>query len=44
MWAKSVKKYYDMGIYTDENVATFVRAGMITEEDYKDITGKKYAK
>lgn len=43
MWFASVKRYYDMGLYTNENVKVFVQAGMITEADYKTITGKKYA-
>jgi uncharacterized XkdX family phage protein len=39
---KIVKRYYDKGIYTKENVATFVRAGKITAEQYKEITGDTY--
>lgn len=39
---KIVKRYYDKGIYTKENVATFVRAGKITAEQYKEITGDVY--
>lgn len=39
---KIVKRYYDKGIYTKENVATFVRAGKITAEQYKEITGDAY--
>lgn len=38
----TVKRYYDMRIYTKENVATFVRAGQITEEEYALITGEPY--
>ena len=37
-----VKRYYDKGIYSKENVATFVKAGKITADDYKDITGEDY--
>lgn len=39
---KIVKRYYDKGIYSKENVATFVRAGKITAEQYKEITGDTY--
>lgn len=41
---KVVKRYYDKGIYSDEDVAKFVRAGKITPEEYKDITGEEYVK
>lgn len=37
-----LKKYYDMGIYTDENMKVFVACGWITTEEYKEITGKQY--
>lgn len=39
---KVVKRYYDLGIYSKENVAMFVKAGKITEEQYKTITGEDY--
>ena len=39
---KIVKRYYDKGIYTKENVATFVRAEKITAEQYKEITRDVY--
>lgn len=44
MWYSSVKEYYDMGFYTNDNVRVFVIANMITEEDYKNITGEDYVK
>lgn len=37
-----LKKYYDMGIYTDENMKVFVACGWITPEEYQEITGKPY--
>ena len=37
-----VKDYYNKGIYTDTNVATFVRAGKITAGQYEQITGQSY--
>jgi len=39
---KVVKRYYDMGIYSKENVKVFVVAGKITAEDYQLITGDEY--
>lgn len=39
---KTVKRYYDKGTYTTSDVATFVKAGKITEEEYKLITGEDY--
>lgn len=38
----SIKRYYDMGKYTNEQVKVFVKAGWITEEEYKTITGEDY--
>lgn len=43
MWFASVDRYYKMGLYTKDNVKVFVKANMITEADYKSITGEKYA-
>ena len=40
---KIVKRYYDKGIYSKEDVKTFVKAGKITAEQYKDIVGEDYA-
>lgn len=40
---KIVKRYYETSRYTKEDVATFVRAGRITAEQYKEITGDEYA-
>ena len=37
-----VKKFYEMGIYTSEDVKIFVLARDITEEQYKEITGEEY--
>lgn len=39
---KTVKRYYDKGIYSKEDVATFVVAGKITATEYELITGKPY--
>ena len=40
---KIVKRYYDKGIYSAVDVATFVKAGKLTPEEYKQITGEDYA-
>lgn len=37
---KVIKKYYDRGIYSKEDVAVFVKAGQTTEEQYKEIVGE----
>ena len=37
-----VRDYYNKGIYTDANVATFVKAGKITAEQYEHIIGQPY--
>ena len=39
---KTVKRYYDKGLYTDEDVAVFVRTGKITKQEYTLITGMPY--
>ncbi|MCG0573909.1 XkdX family protein [Lactiplantibacillus plantarum] len=37
-----VQQSYQAGWYTLDNVKTFVLAKMITEDEYKQITGKDY--
>ena len=37
-----IKDYYNKQIYTDTNVATFVKADKITAEQYEQITGQPY--
>lgn len=37
-----VKRYYDRHIYDDMDVAKFVKAGKLTKEEYKEITGKDF--
>lgn len=38
MFAK-IKKFYDMGLYSAEQVHKFVDKGIITEEQYQQIVG-----
>lgn len=42
VYYKTVKRYYYKGLYTDEDVAVFVRTGKITKEEYTLITGLPY--
>lgn len=37
-----VKHYYDLGLYTKEQVAMFVRKNKLTAEQYEAITGEGY--
>ena len=39
---KIVKRYYDKGIYSNEDVTVFVRAGKLTPAEYELITGEPY--
>jgi uncharacterized XkdX family phage protein len=41
-WFKYIKKYYDEGIYTKDDVKVFVAQGYITADQYKQITGDDY--
>lgn len=38
----SIKRYYDEGRYTNEQVKVFVKAKWITDVQYKEITGIDY--
>lgn len=42
-WFEKIKRYYDKGLYTNENVKVFVKSTKITPEQYEEITGEKYA-
>ena len=41
MFAK-IKKFYKLGLYTKAQVAQFVVKGVITAEQYEQITGEPY--
>ncbi|WP_370225304.1 XkdX family protein [Cytobacillus sp.] len=45
MWYSAIKRYYDNGhpSYNDESLKTFVKASMITSDQYTEITGVPYA-
>ena len=40
---EKVKKYYDLGFYSNAQVAAFVAKGRLTAAQYKEITGEDYA-
>lgn len=37
-----VKTWYDMGMWNETRVRNAVKMGWITEEEFKEITGKDY--
>ena len=39
---KIIKRYYDKGFYSKEDVKVFVKVSQITEEEYQEITGEAY--
>ena len=39
---KKVKRLYDLGLYTAEQVKDFADKGKITAEEYEEITREKY--
>lgn len=39
---ETVKRFYDMGLYSKEQVAAFFEKGKLTAEEYEKITGEKY--
>lgn len=41
-WVEKVKRYYDMGKYTNEQVKVFVKGKKIKEQEYELITGEGY--
>ena len=40
---ESVKKNFEKGLWTKALVKMSVKKGIITKEQYKEITGEKYA-
>lgn len=39
---EKIERYYNKGLYNDEDVKAFVQAGKITEAEYKQITNKDF--
>lgn len=40
--AEKIKRFYDLGLWDDSMVRTAVNKGLITKDEYKEITGKEY--
>ncbi|MBR7082392.1 MAG: XkdX family protein [Clostridia bacterium] len=38
---EKIKRFYDLGLYTKEQVHDFVLKGVITKKQYNDIIGGK---
>lgn len=39
-WYEKIKKYYDKGYYTNEDLDKFVKNGKITQEEADEISGR----
>ncbi|PTI38148.1 XkdX family protein [Staphylococcus succinus] len=39
---ESIKWFYDINCYTNEDIATYVQLGCLTKVQYKEITGEDY--
>lgn len=44
MWPtfESIKYFYDINCYTNEDIQTYVKLGYLTKEDYTRITNEEY--
>lgn len=42
MYYSIIKRFYDLGVYSLAKVRDFVKAGVISPEQYETITGQKY--
>lgn len=44
MWPtfESIKYFYDINCYTNEDIQTYVKLGCLTKEDYTRITNEEY--
>ena len=40
---EKIKRFYDLGLYTAEQVHKFAEKGVITEEEYKSIVEEETA-
>ena len=38
----SIKYFYDINCYTNEDIQTYVELDALTKEQYKEITGEDY--
>lgn len=39
---EKIKRFYEMGLWSKEQVGNAVDKGVITPEQYKEITGEEY--
>ena len=39
---EKIKKFYNQGLYTKKQIRQFCEKGVITPEQYKEITGEEY--
>ncbi len=39
---EKIKRFYDLGLYSDKQVHKFCEKGVISQEQYKDITGESF--
>ncbi len=39
---EKIKKYYDSGLWSETRVRNMVVKGIISKNEYKEITGKEY--
>lgn len=39
---EKVKRFYDLGLYSREQVAVFVEKGKLTPGEFRKITGEEY--
>ena len=39
---ESIKWFYDINCYTNEDIQKYVELNALTQEQYKEITGEKY--
>lgn len=39
---EKIKRFFNLHIYTEKHIRQFVEKGVITAEQYKEITGKKF--
>lgn len=37
------RDFYNLGMYTEENLVVFIEAGFITEDQFAEITGHPYS-
>lgn len=39
---EKIKRFYDLGLYSDAQIAQFVEKGQLTEKEFEFITGQPY--